>query len=175
MSVLQWGKTSFLTLTHANRNILERGLPDSALPKTHMHAVKIARALGLAYLWIDSLCIIQDSPSDWQYESLTMHDVFRSSTCTIAAKWGSHANAGCVPNLPRVYIGKIGVDGSLTRFMSKLEADVQGQSHATAVCQSKLQQKSRECEIFELTDSGEFGRHQELTKRAWACQELLLR
>ena len=168
-------------MTNANRTILERGLPDSELPKTHMHAVQIARALGLTYLWIDSLCIIQDSPNDWQYESLTMHNVFRNSVCTIAAKWGSHADAGCVPSLPYVHVGNIEMDGSLKwfmmRFMSKGETDMQYQSQVTAVRQSELRPESHEDHhIYGFCiESRELGESQELTKRAWACQELLLR
>ncbi|KAK5630875.1 hypothetical protein RRF57_006590 [Xylaria bambusicola] len=57
----------------------------SALPRTFQDAVSVAYGLGLQYLWIDSLCIIQDDPSDWETESKLMEHVFSSSYCTIAA------------------------------------------------------------------------------------------
>jgi hypothetical protein len=44
-------------------------IPLQKLPRTFMHAVQVTRALGLRYLWIDSLCIVQDDPQDWEAEA----------------------------------------------------------------------------------------------------------
>ncbi|KAI1173823.1 hypothetical protein F4777DRAFT_589617 [Nemania sp. FL0916] len=57
----------------------------SDLPHTFQDAVRIASGLGLQYLWIDSLCIVQDDPDDWQRESKLMERVFSSAYFTIAA------------------------------------------------------------------------------------------
>ncbi|KAJ9131787.1 hypothetical protein NKR23_g11558 [Pleurostoma richardsiae] len=43
------------------------------------------RRLGIRYIWIDSLCIIQDSEEDWLAESVTMADVYSRSFCNICA------------------------------------------------------------------------------------------
>jgi hypothetical protein len=48
------------------------GIPLSSLPKTFLDAIVVTKALGLRYLWIDSLCIIQDDEDDWLAESKTM-------------------------------------------------------------------------------------------------------
>ena len=56
------------------------------LPKTFQDAVAVTRQLGIQYLWIDSLCIIQDDPEDWERESMLMEDVFSSAYCTISAR-----------------------------------------------------------------------------------------
>jgi len=50
---------------------------------------------SLKYLWIDSLCIIQDSKSDWEIESAKMGQIYRGSTITIAATSATDSRDGC--------------------------------------------------------------------------------
>lgn len=65
------------------------------LPLTFQHAVSITYSLGYRYLWIDSLCIMQDDPSDWAFESATMSRIYSNSVLTIAALWGEDSHSGC--------------------------------------------------------------------------------
>ena len=65
------------------------------LSQTSQDAIAITRSLGLRYLWIDSLCIIQDDVIDWQTESANMGEIFKSSLFTIAASWASSQTEGC--------------------------------------------------------------------------------
>jgi hypothetical protein len=51
--------------------------------------------LHFRYLWIDSLCIIQDSAEDWAHESLLMGSVYKYGICNIAAASGHDGRAGC--------------------------------------------------------------------------------
>lgn len=67
----------------------------SSLPLTLQHAVCISRGLNLQYLWVDSLCIIQDSKSDWDIESAKMGDIFANSIVTISADGSSSCDGGC--------------------------------------------------------------------------------
>ncbi|KAL9107667.1 MAG: hypothetical protein Q9227_007474 [Pyrenula ochraceoflavens] len=60
-------------------------VPVEELTKTFRDAIEITRSFGLEYLWIDSLCIIQDSHSDWEHESMMMSSVYGGSTINIAA------------------------------------------------------------------------------------------
>ncbi|CAG8977149.1 hypothetical protein HYALB_00003370 [Hymenoscyphus albidus] len=55
------------------------------LPRTFQDAIAVTRRLGLKYLWIDSLCIIQDSHEDWQLESALMRKIYSHCYCTLAA------------------------------------------------------------------------------------------
>jgi hypothetical protein len=71
------------------------GLPVERFPKTFKDAIKISKKLGLKYLWIDSLCIIQDSVDNWQKESALMGSVFGGSTITIAASSARDGSQGC--------------------------------------------------------------------------------
>jgi hypothetical protein len=55
----------------------------------------ITKACGLRYIWIDSLCILQDSDDDWKQESMTMNLVYRNSFFTISALSASDSSEGC--------------------------------------------------------------------------------
>jgi hypothetical protein len=63
------------------------GFRISELPKTFQDAIRVTKELGIQYLWIDSLCIIQegDNGEDWRKESKLMETVYSSAYCTIAA------------------------------------------------------------------------------------------
>ncbi|KAH8802613.1 heterokaryon incompatibility protein-domain-containing protein [Xylogone sp. PMI_703] len=62
-----------------------RGVPVKALPQTAQDAILITRKLGLSYLWIDSLCIIQDDKEDWLRESGRMADVYLNAYLVVGA------------------------------------------------------------------------------------------
>lgn len=61
------------------------GIPWSDLPKTFQEAMIFTRKLGIQYLWIDSLCIIQNDPEDWFREAGRMATTYENATLTIAA------------------------------------------------------------------------------------------
>ncbi|KAH6677171.1 hypothetical protein B0J14DRAFT_475992, partial [Halenospora varia] len=56
-----------------------------SLSKTFVDAISITRFMGIRFLWIDSLCIIQDSVDDWEIESSLMDYVYENATINIAA------------------------------------------------------------------------------------------
>jgi hypothetical protein len=61
------------------------GMPWHDLPKTFQDAILLTRSLGIQYLWIDSLCIVQDDLNDWAEESSRMSQIYTNATLTIAA------------------------------------------------------------------------------------------
>jgi hypothetical protein len=87
-----WGTEKGLTMTQSSTPMLEKSISVSALLKTFRDAIFVARALKVRYLWVDSLCIIQDSVEDWTRESGNMRDVYRNSFLTIVAA-GSASDA----------------------------------------------------------------------------------
>jgi hypothetical protein len=80
-----WGKVDVLKLTEANYERLRNGFDRNELPPMFRDCLTVAERLGVHYVWIDSLCIIQDSPEDWSREASLMGDVYRGAYCTIAA------------------------------------------------------------------------------------------
>lgn len=94
----------YVTLSHSwgggNPVMLKKGnhahflLGISNLPKTFEHAVQAARKLQVRYLWIDSLCIIQDQPEDWATEAQLMHKVYRHAWSNISATASRNSSEG---------------------------------------------------------------------------------
>jgi Heterokaryon incompatibility protein (HET) len=76
-------------------NELYESIECQNLPLTFQHAIYITRRLGYRYLWIDSLCIIQDSKRDWEQESAIMGDIYAGGICNISALAGKDSRAGC--------------------------------------------------------------------------------
>jgi len=72
------------------------GIDPSTLTKTFQDAIYITRRPGIRFLWIDSLCIIQDSVSDWVKESSTMGEVYANGIFNIAATAASDGRLGCL-------------------------------------------------------------------------------
>ncbi|PVI03634.1 HET-domain-containing protein [Periconia macrospinosa] len=91
-----WGSSSHTSLTTDNYARFSSQLCESSLlPKTFQHAFFITFSLGHRFLWIDSLCIIQDNEKDWQNEASMMGTVYANSRCNIAAAWASNGDDGC--------------------------------------------------------------------------------
>jgi hypothetical protein len=86
----------------SNLEELKAKIDFTKLPKTFQDAVTVTRKLGVRYLWIDSLCIIQEDERDWDTERKRMEDVFSSAYCTIAASSASGTDDGFLkPRTPR--------------------------------------------------------------------------
>jgi Heterokaryon incompatibility protein (HET) len=79
-----WGGHCDLKLTKLNAAAFACQIEASSLPKTFIDVVVLAKELGIRYLWIDALCILQDSTEDWQLESSRMLEVYAHATLTVA-------------------------------------------------------------------------------------------
>ena len=90
-----WGGTRTITTTSQTLPDFVKGIRLSTMPATFRDAISITRRLGYRYLWIDSLCIIQDSDEDWKHESAVMGQIYGHSDCTIAATGSADSNGGC--------------------------------------------------------------------------------
>lgn len=55
----------------------------------------ITKALGVDYIWIDSLCIVQNDDDDWRKEASLMSSVYGGSYVNIAASSATNAHQGC--------------------------------------------------------------------------------
>lgn len=107
-----WGgiKPDCTTTTATVRDRMKR-IPWHTLPATFRDAIKFTRSLGVDYLWIDSVCIIQGDEGDWKKESGNMFHVYKNSYATLAALDGADSNQG--------------LRGSSNKAMSELVAELQ--------------------------------------------------
>lgn len=69
-------------------------IPLDELTQTFLDAIEIARKLGIPYIWIDALCIIQDDDEDWAQEAARMADVYKNANLIIAATSSKNGDDG---------------------------------------------------------------------------------
>ncbi|KAK0670033.1 heterokaryon incompatibility protein-domain-containing protein [Cercophora samala] len=125
-----WGSVPSFRITKANRkSLMRRGGINTAwnlLPETIRDAITLTRKLGLRYLWVDSLCLVQNDPGDLEAGIEVMDQVYERAWVTIVAVSGFNASAG-LPGIepgsrpqkyqgheikPGIFLGKI-VSGAL--------------------------------------------------------------
>ena len=90
----RWSSKTSLKLLRGNKDQLVQGFPISRLPQTFQDAIKVARHFSINFIWIDALCIVQNSPEDWARESATMRYVYSHSACNIAASAAIEQESG---------------------------------------------------------------------------------
>ncbi|KAH9889091.1 heterokaryon incompatibility protein-domain-containing protein [Cubamyces lactineus] len=94
-----WGGEQPNRTTVGNLPVYMKGIDVALLPKNIMDAVRVTHALGIRYLWTDSLCIIQDSHSDKHRELRKMRDVYRYAFIAIDAANAESASQGVLHDL----------------------------------------------------------------------------
>jgi hypothetical protein len=72
-----------------------QGIAWETLPRTFQDAMQFALVLGIENIWIDSFCIIQDDPLDWQEQAAQMANIYQNSYITLAATASAKNEAGC--------------------------------------------------------------------------------
>jgi hypothetical protein len=142
-----WGSLEFVTLTKQNLAVFRSKIPPEMLPRTFKDAIKIAQYLGFRFLWIDSMCIVQDDIDDWKRESAMMCNVYGGSSLNIAASGAEDGSVGCFFSRPQTWRCQVEIG---TREGARLH-DVVPQSHKL-ICLSRMP----------------------LMRRAWVLQERLL-
>ncbi|CAH0055757.1 unnamed protein product [Clonostachys solani] len=102
-----WGQVPFPKLTKKTLPTFLNKIAFDSLPQTFQDAIEVARRLGLSYMWIDALCIIQDEDdhSDWRQESGRMKSIYSGSHVTISASSAADVSQGFFPSSSPKYSG----------------------------------------------------------------------
>ena len=113
-----WGKFKTAVTDTSTLSEREKGIEFRSLPKTFQDATVVTRKLGYRHLWIDSLCIVQDSHTDWQREASMMGNYYGQAHLTISATSadGDHVgflNARTPSTLPSVELALNLPDGEV--------------------------------------------------------------
>jgi hypothetical protein len=95
-----WGKSKDLVSNSQNIAQHKLDIPLVSLPKTFRDAVTFCQQLEIEYLWIDSLCIIQDDRADWEQEAEKMGSIYENAFLTLAASAAADDNGGFWFNTP---------------------------------------------------------------------------
>ncbi|RTE68882.1 hypothetical protein BHE90_016739 [Fusarium euwallaceae] len=132
-----------------------QGIRIENLPKSFRDAIAICHELGIRYLWIDSLCIIQQDKDDWEKECSRMRDVYRNSYLTISVARSGDSSEGCFSTRPSKHmstkVGSINHQGQIYDVMAR-----ESINH------------------YQIAASDSFDSDFPLFSRAWTFQERLL-
>ncbi|KAK1658496.1 heterokaryon incompatibility protein [Colletotrichum godetiae] len=91
-----WGKSGNFVTMKGTIDSHKAALDVEDFPQTVRDAVQITRGLGLKYLWVDAICIIQDSAEDWEKEAAKMASVYSDAYFTIAAATAHTSTEGFI-------------------------------------------------------------------------------
>lgn len=144
-----WGQTHQLHTFSHNMSEHRQRLPWDLLCKTYQEAIAVTRSLKVRYLWIDSLCIVQDSNEDWKRESAQMAQYYGDAYCTIAADAATDGSKGLFVQANNFVNARLPVETFTCNHV-----------HTTMVTN-----KQRPCAILAQDP---------MHKRAWCVQERLL-
>jgi hypothetical protein len=149
----RWGQAQPLTTTKGTLAQRLLGIPWEDLPQTFRDAMVVTKSIGLDYIWIDSLCIVQDDHGDWLAEAGRMGDVYENAYLTIMATHAQDGTEGMFGNRPEVY-------PPLEIPYFNASGDVRGSIF--------LSLTHNEAEYIDRSRRGP------LTSRGWVTQELIL-
>ena len=89
-----WGGNLSTKLLSSNEASFRSHVPYHDLPRTFRDAIDLTRRLEARYIWIDALCIIQDSEEDWAREAARMGDIYSDSYLNICATSSTDGHGG---------------------------------------------------------------------------------
>ncbi|KAJ2988194.1 hypothetical protein NUW58_g4108 [Xylaria curta] len=89
-----WGESQIITTTQSTLEQRKSSIAWDELSQTFRDAISLTRKLGLQYIWIDSLCILQDDSKDWAVESAKMSSIYSNGHLTIAATHSGNGHGG---------------------------------------------------------------------------------
>ena len=89
-----WGRGQKLTLTSETAESLYTGIRLASLPLAYRQAIELTTRLSIWYIWIDALCIQQDSMDDWRTESSKMGDVYANAHLVLSADTSPDVDSG---------------------------------------------------------------------------------
>lgn len=122
-----WGEGPSLTATKENLQGLQLVISTDELPKTFQDAITLTRVMGMRYLWIDALCIVQNDEQDWYRESATMCAVYENALFSISALSATGSQSGMLVDrsvdqrmISVVGIGTLGVRPKLDSLETAL-------------------------------------------------------
>jgi hypothetical protein len=165
-----WGTGKGPTTTKETLQSHLKEIAWSTLPRAFQEAVVLTRALGIRYLWIDALCLIQDDTQAKLEESVTMDEIFGNAYLTIAAT--SAADSSSQPLFPAktqpFRIQATDNKGQTSRVYVREQP-----SHYSFKAPFDEGSHMNEWELpFNISEEANL--HTPLLKRAWAYTERLL-
>lgn len=151
---------------------MEAGIPWRTLPKTFQDAITVTRQMGVQYLWIDSLCILQGDKTDWDLHVSLMGSIYENSFFTIAAADARDSRGGCFLRHDHKQVRvSIGDDYAIH---ARPSPELQGFDERWADGANHAPAHWRHCSVGPQEISDQKAPTTKLEDRCWAFQERLL-
>jgi hypothetical protein len=162
-----WGQSRPAVTTKANYASRQSGTRLSDLPRTFQDAVWVCRRLGIGYIWIDSLCIIQDDAEDWDREATNMYRIYGAAYVTLAAAHGADGDAGLFPPA---------AEGQITPLDLRMERPEDGEATTVGVNIMAVPRLGKNSQVHKAYSTDEVSPSDAdvLQTRGWALQERAL-
>ncbi|KAG4281749.1 hypothetical protein FPRO06_10653 [Fusarium proliferatum] len=87
-----WGKVEAIKLLQKNVDQFQLGISIHDMPNTYEEAIQLSLRMDFKYIWIDSLCIIQDSLLDWMQEAKDMKRVYEHAIFNLCSATASDSS-----------------------------------------------------------------------------------
>ncbi|KAK3396794.1 heterokaryon incompatibility protein-domain-containing protein [Sordaria brevicollis] len=127
-----WGHRPFLRTLVSNFESHKTCIEPKHLPPTFNDAIDYTRRLGVQYIWIDSLCIVQDSLDDWREEAGKMTSIFHNAFLVLSATGSADAYGGLYASFPSDFETlAVRVDTRTNRVLTSEEVDADPTLHKT--------------------------------------------
>lgn len=137
------------------------GIPWDKIPLTYRDAILYTKSLGLEYIWIDSVCIIQRDVMDWEQESTRMFHYYSNAYITLGSTFATNCNEGFFSQ--KLYV---------PRRLHLLDVSFRGEIFPLYICRDDAQ--AYDLEFHEGVTNQPLGREFQLFQRAWVFQERLV-
>ena len=169
-----WGKNQIIRLLQNNIEQFKQTVPVNQLSTTFRECMEFASSTEIQYVWIDSLCIIQDSGTDKQEQFPLMSKVYPCAICNIAANNSSDGSGGLfrpreVCSVMPLYLAIDDMESLVNRPKKSVKSFFK---------KSFKPFSSTTMGFYVLIGNGELWRTEilgaPLSKRAWVFQEYLL-
>ncbi|KAH7124437.1 heterokaryon incompatibility protein-domain-containing protein [Dactylonectria macrodidyma] len=152
-----WGSGVIHAIKTTTSNLQQRmveGIQLSEMPKTIQDLVQVTRLLGLEYLWVDCLCVVQDDDDEITQEMGRMANYYQRTEILLSAATAEHSDEGFlkVRHADQVY-------GAIFEIPYRLDLNGEDEQGAVLLCEKPLYNNSKE---------------EPLHKRIWTHQEHIL-
>ena len=128
-----WGASQPVKTSTTNLAEMKQEIPWENLPCVFQDAARVCRRLGLKYIWIDALCILQDSEEDWDIESSKMCQYYENAYITISATASSSSRVPFLKERDKKWQVQAfqfhSSDGQVTNVFARQDSGASSQDH----------------------------------------------
>jgi len=176
----RWGSSNLPRGTKATMELLKNSINWNTLTQTFQDAIMLTRKLGFHYIWIDSLCIIQDDENDWRVEASKMAGIYENAELVVSATASRDGSEGLFRDRKPMQIlasddtqdsSTVREYGSFHNIIHMHGAECKDKDCPIFICRDTARHAQWDSFDMIAQSSNEFN---PLLTRAWAFQERLL-